>query len=156
MIPTCQLAPLASHGVERVENRLPASVWEAPRASKSGSVQSRFLWQGRRGREASELWPGTHDGSSVAEKTVPPPSQRLELLRALLQEANREGLLATSNGYDAAGNAQGGNSGLPAEKVPAWAEELDDIVCAWPMIGESVQHGLMVIVRAQSSRSVRP
>ena len=83
-------------------------------------------------------------------------AKRLELLRALLQEANREGLLATSNGYDAAGNAQGGNRGLPVEKVQVWAEELDEIVCAWPMIGESVQYGLMAIVRAQSSRSVRP
>ena len=74
----------------------------------------------------------------------------------LLQEANRECLIATSNSYDAAGYAQGEIRGFLIEKLAAWAEELDELVCAWPMIGESVQHGLLAIVRAQSRRAMRP
>jgi hypothetical protein len=83
-------------------------------------------------------------------------AKRLELLRALLQEANREEPITTTNSCDAAGNAQAKSREFPIEKVAAWAEELDEIVCAWPMVGESVQHGLLAIVRAQSSRSARP
>lgn len=83
-------------------------------------------------------------------------AKRLELLRALLQAANQEDPIATMNSPDAAGNAQVKSREFPIEKVVAWAEELEEIVRAWPMIGESVQHGLIAIVRAQSSRTVRP
>jgi hypothetical protein len=73
-----------------------------------------------------------------------------------VQDANQEYPAEVLNGADAAGNAHAKSCEFPAEKVAAWAEELDEIVCAWPMIGESVQHGLLAIVRAQSRRAMRP
>ena len=83
-------------------------------------------------------------------------AKRLELTRTLLQACSEKETYATAAILDVAGNAQAKNHRFPTEKVQAWAEELDEIVCAWPMIGYSVQHGLMAIVRSQCSRSGRP
>ena len=80
-------------------------------------------------------------------------AKRLELLRVLLQEAKQEYHAEALNGSDAAGNAQTKSRKISIGKVAEWAEELDEIVGVWPMIGESVRQGLMAIIRAQSSRS---
>jgi len=34
-----------------------------------------------------------------------------------------------------------------------WAEEIDEIIRVWPVIGQGVQQGLLAIVRAQGLRS---
>jgi len=81
-------------------------------------------------------------------------AKRLELLRMLLQEANQEYPAESWNNFDAAGNAQTKSRKISIGKVAVWAEELDEIVGVWPMIGESVRRGLMAIIRAQNSRSV--
>lgn len=81
--------------------------------------------------------------------------KRLELLRTILQDANQEYPAESWRCSDAVGHAAVKSCGFPIEKVQVWAEELDEVVCAWPMIDESVQRGLIAIARAQSCRSVR-
>jgi hypothetical protein len=83
-------------------------------------------------------------------------AKRLELLRELLQACSEEATCAAVANPDVAGDAHTNKRGFSAEKVQAWADELDEIVRAWPIIGNSIQHGLMAIIRAQTTQSVRP
>lgn len=48
------------------------------------------------------------------------------------------------------------SASFPTTKMQVWAEELEEIVCAWPTIADGVHHGMIEIIRAQRSDSSRP
>ena len=80
-------------------------------------------------------------------------AKRLELIRLLMQTFADYECCVNYNNSNTAGNAPDKNDKFPAEKMRVWAEEIDEIIHVWPVIGQGVQQGLLAIVRAQGLRS---
>ena len=80
-------------------------------------------------------------------------AKRLELIALLLQASINERCCETKPEANAAGHAPDKIRGFPTEKVRVWAEEIDEIIRVWPVIGQGVQQGLLAFVRAQGLRS---
>ena len=80
-------------------------------------------------------------------------AKRLELIGLLMQISADNEFCVTYNNSNTAGNAPDKNDKFPAEKMRVWAEEIDEIIHVWPVIGQGIQQGLLAIVRAQGLRS---
>jgi hypothetical protein len=83
-------------------------------------------------------------------------AKRLELLRSILQMCLGEAAYGKLTQSSAAGAAHVRSVSFLTTKMQVWAEELEEIVRAWPTIADGVHHGMIEIVRAQRSGSSRP
>ena len=80
-------------------------------------------------------------------------AKRLDLILLLMQKFADNKFYVIYKNSNTAGNAPDKNDKFPAEKMRVWAEEIDEIIHVWPVIGQGVQQGLLAIVRAQALRS---
>jgi hypothetical protein len=83
-------------------------------------------------------------------------AKRLELIASLLQACLGKEAYESLTQRPAHAHAHGENHAFAEDKLAVWAEELHEIIAAWPSIGSNLQNGLTALVRSQKTPTLRP